>query len=674
MIGIAWRENRRDVGLRTLVMALLLPVSGGLMITVPVAGQESALSSVKHLRVDTDTIYSLAVDPLDYPDQSYVYLLDDGAVKIEADGRGRETYHQVIQILTQEAVELFGEWSLPWVEGSESIKLNWVRVVTPGGEVISDGPLHQQESTLPTSQLVPVYTDLKMLSVSVAGLAPGVLLDFSHTRTTLYPAMPGAFSSGWSVTTEAPVLRSRLVLDVPVALRMHIRELNLDFEREQHDRDGRTTYVWATSDVEAFDPELFATWPDDGQMGVFYSSAIDWDEIGSWYTELTRGRYEVSPDLEAKLGEIVAGARTLKDSVRAVHRWVTQEIRYVSLSLGMGAYQPRRPEEVFESKAGDCKDKAALFIGLVQKLGVDAYPVLVNQLAMADSLVPSLSEFDHMIVAVEGAEGYTYTDLTADLVTYGAVPFTLQGGFALLLRPGGRTEQVRIPQVPPQNNRVVYSIVGELSEEGAFTGNYRQTGMGAFEEMLRSMMTEATQLSGRQRNQVARAIAGEVFPGASGDSLRMFDPHDFGVEAQLALSISAPKVLSRLGDSYILTLPLPLMSDPAVAQELEQQLPRRYPIDVEEATGPLETSWIFELSLPEGWQADLPTGMEVASRFGTYSAQYSQEGSNLRVVRKILGLRGKEPAESAEELIAWIRAVAEDDVQYIALSRPARNT
>ena len=36
--------------------------------------------------VKSDTIYSLAVKPADYADQPYVYLLDDGIVKLEADG------------------------------------------------------------------------------------------------------------------------------------------------------------------------------------------------------------------------------------------------------------------------------------------------------------------------------------------------------------------------------------------------------------------------------------------------------------------------------------------------------------------------------------------------------------------------------------------------------------
>ena len=64
--------------------------------------------------VKSDTIYSLAVKPADYADQPYVYLLDDGIVKLEADGTGSRTYRQIIQILTPEAAERWGEQSFPY--------------------------------------------------------------------------------------------------------------------------------------------------------------------------------------------------------------------------------------------------------------------------------------------------------------------------------------------------------------------------------------------------------------------------------------------------------------------------------------------------------------------------------------------------------------------------------
>jgi hypothetical protein len=55
----------------------------------------------------------------------------------------------------------------------------------------------------------------------------------------------------------------------------------------------------------------------------------------------------------------------------------------------------------------------------------------------------------------------------------------------------------------------------------------------------------------------------------------------------------------------------------------------------------------------------------------TYSAEYVQEGRIVRVVRKISGRHGKEPAEAYDDLIAWYKAMAEDDVQFIALTPPS---
>jgi transglutaminase-like putative cysteine protease len=50
----------------------------------------------------------------------------------------------------------------------------------------------------------------------------------------------------------------------------------------------------------------------------------------------------------------------------------------VSLSLGIGGYQPRTPASVLETQYGDCKDKATLFVALARRMGVNAFPVLLS--------------------------------------------------------------------------------------------------------------------------------------------------------------------------------------------------------------------------------------------------------------------------------------------------------
>jgi hypothetical protein len=74
-----------------------------------------------------------------------------------------------------------------------------------------------------------------------------------------------------------------------------------------------------------------------------------------------------------------------------------------------------------------------------------------------------------------------------------------------------------------------------------------------------------------------------------------------------------------------------------------------------------------DVLLPEGWHATLPPNVTATSAFGSYTAEYSQQGRRLHVVRAMKGARGIEPPESVGELIEWLKAVAEDNVKYIVL-------
>lgn len=632
--------------------------------------QEAQQAPQDEYLVDTDTIYALAVDSAAHVEEDWVYLLDDGVLVYEADGSGRATYHQVIQILTQDAAEIWAEQTFSYQQGRERLTVERIRVVRPDGTLISEGPAHEQESVSPAPEMYPVYTDRIVKRISIGGLAPGTLLDIRHTTETLEPWMPGQFSSAWLVNPAAPVLRSRLVLDVPASLEPHIRETGLGFARRTVERGGRRVHIWATADAEPPEPETFASWPDDGSMNIDISGDIEWEDIARWYAGLARDRYQLTPAIEAQLGEVVAGARTLADSLRAVHRWVTRDIRYASLSLGLGGYQPRSPAEVLETKLGDCKDKATLFVALLARMGVEAYPVLVSLGATADSLLPSLDQFDHVIAAVSVRDGYSFVDLTADLVPYGSVPPSLQGGFALLVHPDGRGERLVIPRDPPESDRSETFVKGELSAEGQFSGWSTSRYTGATGYALREFLGRIDRLSASEKDQMIRSMADEVFPGASGDSLKTSDASDLTAQPWVSLWLRAPQAATRVGRARILTLPIPNLASPALVAQLEAELPRERSIDVELVLGPSVHSWTFQLTLPPGWVAELPSGVSETSKFGSYSAEYTQEGRAVRVRRELSGRRGREPAEAIDELIAWLRALAEDNVDYLLL-RPA---
>src|SRR5256885_12161055 len=364
------------------------------LIARPAMSQAPHITPAGDPSVRNDTIYKLAVNPADYADDDYVYLLDDGVLRFEPDGRGSRTYRQVVQILNQDGAEAWGEQSFSYSSGSERLTVNWIRVLKPNGDVISAQPAHEQESLAPVAFDAPVYSDEKVRRVTLSGVAPGTLVDWSYTVERVKPLVPGDYYSGWRVTTGLLTRRSRLIVDVPSSVTPRIQERNVHFKRLDVESHGRRVYTWATKDVQKIQGEPFAASPNTLSVHIDVAAPISWADLAKWYAGLSTGRYALNPALETQLAEHVKDAHTLEDSLRAVHRWVSQDFRYVSLSLGIGGYLPRLPAQVLETRYGDCKDKATLFIALARRMGLRAFPVLLSASGGAASTPPTGPHID----------------------------------------------------------------------------------------------------------------------------------------------------------------------------------------------------------------------------------------------------------------------------------------
>src|SRR6266550_3193763 len=301
--------------MRRFVLAALLA-----LLARPALSQAPRITPGGDPSVRNDTIYKLAVNPAEYADDDYVYLLDDGVLRFEADGRSSRTYRQVIQILNQDGARAWGEQSFSYSSGSEKLVVNWIRVLKLTGELISGEPAHEQESLAPVAFEAPVYSDQKVRRVTLSGVAPGTLVDWSYTVERVKPLVPGDFYSGWRVTTGLLTRRSRLIIDVPATVTPRIHEENVRFQRRTTEAKGRRVYTWGTAEVQKIASEPFAASPNSLYVGINVSAPIAWPDVAHWYARLSRERYRLGPDLEAKLAELVRGARTLDDSLRGVHR------------------------------------------------------------------------------------------------------------------------------------------------------------------------------------------------------------------------------------------------------------------------------------------------------------------------------------------------------------------
>jgi cellulose synthase operon protein C len=636
----------------------------------PLRAQAPIITPSGDPSVRNDTLYRLAVDPRQHPEESAVILLDDGVVRYEADGTGITTYRQVTQILTADAVEDYAEHEFSYSPSHQRLTVNWINVVKPNGTVLSQAGDQVQEADVPASLADPVYTDTKVRRYSLSGVAPGSIVDWSYSIEELKPFLPGDFLASWSIQTDAFTRRSRYIVELPAAVRPHLVQRNLTFRPHETVSRGRRTYTWTTRDIAPVMPEEFMADSDGVFMKVALSGPIEWETIGSWYAGLSRDRYAVDHSIREKLRSILKGTTTPDDTLRAVQRWVAQDIRYVSISLGLGGYQPRMPAEVLATGYGDCKDKATLFIAAARSLGFRANPVLLNAIGRVDPALPSLSQFNHAIAVVERPQGPLYLDLTADLVPYGELPESDQGQFGLVVYSDGTSEQVTLPQAAPSANLNETRIVGTLSPDGYVTASYEERGLGSRQLGLRSLFLAPADSA--HRAELARSIATRLYPGAQAESLHVFEGRDLSADARVSLRVVRGFAARPAGSSTAVILDLPLtsmrgMSDAAAV--LESRGPRRFPVDAGKVVGPVTTSTEISLQLPLAWQAQLPGNVEVSGKWGSYSAQYQQDGSTLHISRRLEGSRGVYPPEDLQDLAAWLRAVAKDDVAYLVIER-----
>ncbi len=640
------------------VLFALLPVSAAAQSPAPVGTDNEVLD--------------LVVDPTDYRGNDFVYLVDEGTLRAEEDGTYAYSMRQVVQIMNRDGAETWGELGISYYPERQDVHLDWLRVARIDGTVLSEGPEHRQESARAANSGAPIYSDAQLVQLTVGGIGPGTVLDFQYTIETTSPRLPGDLLYHFAVNTLTPILRSRFTIDAPVGNRLQVQENNLDHAVTESTVDGRSIRVWEARDIPAIELQSYIGWPNDVVQSIVVSGGLQWDEIAEWYTPYLADRYTLTREIEAAHDAQLEGARSWDDSLSATYRWVAQDFRYVSLSLGDGAYQPRTPAMVFESGFGDCKDKAVFFNALARRMGMAATPVLVSINSEVDSLAPSLKQFDHMISQVRKDGASRFFDLTTELTPYGELPDVLQGSVGVALGRDGGAEVVVLPASAPEENHWERTVSGRIERDNRFVGSVTFSATGTKQYDLREYFARFSENDQDDQDDLVRELVqSATWANAVVDSSAVVEGRDLSQPVSVTIWFTSADVLGNGGSEYSMALPVGNFANASVATDLEEEGERRFPIDIGSVNSPDVVAFSLELELPDGWKAQTPKDVSVRGGFGYYEADYRQIGNKVSIHRAMGGLRGTASPDSIDALKAWFEAVAEDDVKSLTIERGA---
>jgi tetratricopeptide (TPR) repeat protein len=611
----------------------------------------------------------------DYSQEGFVIEQLRTRFRFEADGTGRRETNARVRVQSEAGVQQWGQLQVGYNSANERVEIGYVRVLQKDGSVVKAGEDAVQDLSAPIEQEAPVYTDYRQKHITVPGLRPGDVLEYDLITVIHTPLAPGQFWTEYEFDKNNIMLEEEIDVDVPGARAIKIKN-KPGMDPKISDEGGRKVYRWTSSHLEREDDnkdkdkdkskKKKKKKPEDEHPDVQLTTFATWEEVGRWYASLEKDRRAPSPEVRAKAEELTKGLTTDLDKVEALYDFVAINFRYVSLSLGLGRYQPHAAGDVLHNQYGDCKDKHTLLSSLLEAEGMHASSVLINSSRKLDPDVPSPSQFDHVITLLPMGKEEIWMDTTSEVAPFRLLAFSIRKKQALVIPATGAPHLEETPADTPTPDSEFSVVDGKVNEIGKLEAKVSYVFRGDEELLLRSVFRRVPKA---QWQKVAENVNG----GLGGDvtNVEVSDPAATREPFTLTYDVTRPNFFDWSKKKSELALPLSQFNladvDPDDADaESEAESIKLGP--------PAEYGYTVKLELPAKYTARAPLPFSLKRDYAEYEATYKIDGSTFTAGRKLTLRQGELPATRARDYLAFRRAVVADLGQRLSVESTVAGT
>ncbi|MFZ0293947.1 MAG: DUF3857 domain-containing protein [Candidatus Sulfotelmatobacter sp.] len=605
----------------------------------------------------------------DYSQEAFVVEQYKSVYRFENDGTGRKETVARIRVQSEAGVQQWGQIQVGYNSANERVEIAYVRVIKADGSVVKAGDDAVQDLSAPLEQQAPVYTDYRQKHITVPGLRPGEVLEYDIVTVIHTALAPGEFWTDYDFDKTNIDLDEEVDIDVPAN-----RDIKLKNKPEMNptisETNGRRVYHWTSSHLEREDDQKNKDkdkdkdknkrkkkHPEDERPDIQLTSFVSWEQIGLWYAGLEKDRRAPSPEVRAKAEELTKGLNNDLDKVEALYDYVAKNFRYVSLSLGLGRYQPHASSDVLHNQYGDCKDKHTLLASLLEAEGMHASSVLINSSRKLDPDVPSPSQFDHVITMLPMGKQEIWMDTTSEVAPFRLLAYSLRNKLALVVPASGTPHLEETPADTPMPDSEISEVEGTINQIGKLEAHVHYTFRGDEELLLRSIFRRVPEAQWQR-------VVENVNSGMGGDvtNLKISDPAATREAFTMSYDVSRPNFLDWSKKKSDLTLPL-----------CQFNLPDLGDADGDADSEPLklgpkaEYVYKIKLELPAKYTARAPLPLSLKRDYAEYQATYKLQGTTFTADRTLTLRQDELPAPRAEDYEAFRHAVSSDLGQVLSL-------
>jgi tetratricopeptide (TPR) repeat protein len=609
----------------------------------------------------------------DYSQEAFVVEQYRSRYRFESDGTGRKETVARIRVQSEAGVQQWGQIQVGYNSANERVEIAYVRVVKADGTVVKAGDDAVQDLSAPVEREAPVYTDYRQKHITVPGLRPGEVLEYDMVTVIHTPLAAGQFWADYDFDKNSIMLDEELDVDVPSDRQLKLKN-KAGMDPKISENNGRRIYHWTNSHLEREDDakakddkdrdkaKKKKKKADDERPDIQLTTFVSWEQIGRWYASLEKDRRAPSPEVRAKADELTKGLNTQLDKVEGLYDFVAKNFRYVSLSLGVGRYQPHAAGDVLHDQYGDCKDKHTLLASLLEAEGLHASSVLINSSRKLDPDVPSPSQFDHVItmLPMKTPNEEVWMDTTAEVAPFRLLAFSLRNKLALVIPADGSTPHLEeTPADTPMPDSEISDIDGKVNEIGKLEAHVHYTFRGDEELLLRSVFRRVPEAQWQR-------VVENVNAGIGGDitNLKISDPAATREPFTMSYDVAKPNFLDWSKKKSDLILPLCQFNLPDLSNTDDDTDADAEPLKL----GP-KADYVYKikLELPAKYTAHAPLALSVRRDYAEYQATYKLEGTTFTAARTLTLRQDELPAPRATDYQAFRRAVNSDLGQFLSV-------
>ena len=450
----------------------------------------------------------------DAADSGAAYRRDVRAIEFVKGGEFRTTDFATIAVRDAQGVARFGTLDFRFDPLAEEIFVNSLIVKNANGEPA--GTARVEDSYVVSDGTGDAAAQRKILQVPVPGLQPGCTIEYTVTRRGTGTPNDFPFRSH-SFSRALPVSRSVLFVKAPAdALKWEAAPGVPEPKRG----DGGLTWIVDAPPVHRMEP--LQAQPDTFLPTVWLGSpAATWPGVAKDYLAEIKDRLPIDAGVRAAADAALSGLEKNADKTAALARFVQRELTYKPLEFGRLSRVPNPASQILRDKSGDSKDHALLLAQLLESASIPARLALVSSDATVRQGLPSLDQFDHMIVFIPAGESGAFIDCTGKTGDVRkSPPPGLATGRALILDPD-RPRLVTIPDLPAGASSV--GVKRDISFTNETDADIREsvTFDGASAQSLRASLlsVEAVQRNAAVHQTILREVPGAVLTEVRIDAL-----------------------------------------------------------------------------------------------------------------------------------------------------------